>query len=181
MRIDHVAYRVSDRHKTAKFFIDCFGYRIDRNLPEGFKIQFDDGSETDCLVLLPPENHGGAMPWIYHTLEYKEEFHLAPEIFISDGPEGSIVGDWVKGRDGVGGLHHIAYQVDSVEEMMESMREKGYAEFTTEDPLTCPGLKQAFTKPSELTGIIYEFIEREGDGFCKDNVKELMNSTKGLT
>jgi hypothetical protein len=33
-------------------------------------------------------------------------------------------------------------------------------------------------KPSELTGVIYEFIEREGVGFCRDSVKELMESTK---
>jgi catechol 2,3-dioxygenase-like lactoylglutathione lyase family enzyme len=180
MRIDHVAYRVKNRHKTAEFFIECFGYRIDRTLPEGFKIKFDDGSETDCLVLLPPEHNDGAMPWTLCTLEYGCEYHLAPEIFISDGEPGSIVGDWVERRNGVGGLHHIAYQVDSVQQTMFDMMSKGYAEFTTEDPLECPGLKQAFTKPSELTGVIYEFIERENYGFCKENVKDLMNSTKGL-
>ena len=54
------------------------------------------------------------------------------------------------------------------------------AEFTTDKPLTCHGLVQAFTKPSELTGIIYEFIEREGHGFCETNVKDLMKSTEGL-
>ena len=63
---------------------------------------------------------------------------------------------------------------------MEEWREKGYAEFTTDEPLTCPGLTQAFTKPSELTGIIYEFIEREAQGFCQTNVKDLMVSTRGL-
>ena len=47
--------------------------------------------------------------------------------------------------------------------------------------MTCPGLVQVFTKPSELTGIIYELISREGDGFCEDNVKDLMNSTKDLS
>jgi len=31
-----------------------------------------------------------------------------------------------------------------------------------------------------LTGIIYEFIERTENGFCKDNVKNLMRSTKNL-
>ena len=43
-----------------------------------------------------------------------------------------------------------------------------------------PGLVQVFTKPSELTGVIYELINREGEGFCKDNVKALMESTKNV-
>ena len=34
-------------------------------------------------------------------------------------------------------------------------------------------------KPSELTGVIFEFIERGAYGFCKENVKALMESTKG--
>ena len=82
-------------------------------------------------------------------------------------------------RGGVGGIHHIAYQVDDVQTTMDSWKELGYAEFLSEEPLQCPGLTQVFTKPSELTGVIYELINRTGQGFCKDNVKNLMESTKG--
>jgi hypothetical protein len=74
----------------------------------------------------------------------------------------------------------LAYQVDSVEDKMNELRELGYVEFTTDEPLRCPGLVQVFTKPSELTGIIYEFITREKEGFCRENVKNLMNSTKDI-
>ena len=114
------------------------------------------------------------VPWVLN------HFHVPPEIFISDGSNGSIVKDWVEARNGVGGIHHIAYQVDSVENTMKEWRDKGYAEFTTDEPLTCPGLTQAFTKPSELTGNIYEFNQREAQGFCQTNVKDLMVSTRGL-
>ena len=62
---------------------------------------------------------------------------------------------------------------------MDKWKSKGFAEFASEEPLKCPGLTQVFTKPMKLTGIIYEFIEREAQGFCADNVKDLMNSTKG--
>jgi len=72
----------------------------------------------------------------------------------------------------------MAYQVESVEKTMKEWKEKGYAEFASENPLTCPGLTQVFTKPSQLTGVIYEFIERGEHGFCKDNVRDLMQSTK---
>ena len=63
--------------------------------------------------------------------------------------------------------------------VMEEWKEKGYAEFYSKEPITCkdPDLTQVFTKPSELTGVIYEFINRQGAGFCKDSVKKLMEST----
>ena len=79
----------------------------------------------------------------------------------------------------MGGIHHIAYQCDNVADTMRDWKEKGYAEFLSDEPMECPGLKQVFTKPSELTGVIYELISREGKGFCELNVKGLMESTKG--
>ena len=179
MRLDHVAYRVADRHKTVKFFQEAFNYSIQTE----FEIKFEDSSTAKCFALEPPEKVLKDMPW---TCElggdyiHDQTYHLAPEIFVSDGTPDSIVGKWVAARNGVGGIHHLAYQVDSVVDTMKEWRDKGYAEFTTDDPLTCPGLTQCFTKPSELTGVIYEFIEREAQGFCKDNVKDLMESTEGL-
>ncbi len=181
MRIDHLAFRCLDKYKMADFFITCFGYRIAEDLPDGFDIQFEDGTYAKCLVLLPPEKISNHNEWVAHIGALGIEYHMAPEIFISDGSDGSIVKQWVEKRIGIGALlHHIAYQVDSVEQTMTEWLEKGYAEFTTDKPLTCPGLKQVFTTPSSLTGIIYEFIERTDHGFCKDNVKNLMNSTKNL-
>lgn len=181
MRLDHVAYRVKDRYKTAQFFMDCLGYRILEDLPTGFQLKFEDGTTTDCLVLVPSEKTSNELPWNLHFPfgEITQTYHVPPEIFISDGADGSIVGEWVKARDGVGGVHHMAYQVDDVAATMEEWKQKGYAEFLSEKPLTCPGLEQVFTKPSELTGIIYELIKREGHGFCEENVKDLMLSSKG--
>ena len=182
MRLDHIAYRSKDRYKTAKFFLDAFGYSVGTE----FQIKFDDGTKADCLALVPPEKrHTDTKHWTHlvemgwQTESLKVELHSPPEIFVSDGPLGSIVGDWVAERGGVGGVHHIAYQVDDVEATMHSWRQLGYAEFYSEKPLECPGLKQVFTKPSELTGVIYELISREGKGFCEVNVKGLMESTNG--
>ena len=185
MRLDHIAYRVRNRYTTARFLEEAFGY----SLGTEFQIEFDDGSKADCVVLTPPEvRHPQTDMWTYNVLmgvQYTKdavhaEYHAPPEIFVSDGSEGSIVGDWVAERGGVGGVHHIAYQVEDVEAVMEEWKEKGYAEFYSEKPITCedPNLTQVFTKPSELTGVIYEFINREGAGFCKDSVKKLMESTK---
>ena len=190
MRLDHIAYRVANRYKSAEFFTEAFGYKLGTE----FQIEFDDGSKADCLVLVPPEvRHVDTKDWIYkrilptHYTGFSDplyqidcEFHASPEIFISDGGEGSIVGDWVAERGNIGGIHHIAYQVEDVKSVMEEWKRKGYAEFYSEEPMTCkdPNLTQVFTKPSELTGVIYELINREGQVFCKDNVKALMKSTK---
>ena len=192
MRLDHIAYRTRNRYKTSEFFGKAFGYVISTE----FQIEFDDASKADCLVLIPPENRpSNTSRWVLPQLQYepsilnpdvedrnsavKMEYHAPSEIFVSDGSEGSIVGDWVAERGGVGGIHHIAYQVEDVYDTMREWKNKGYAEFYTKEPITCkdPDLTQVFTKPSELTGVIYEFINREGAGFCKDSVKQLMEST----
>jgi catechol 2,3-dioxygenase-like lactoylglutathione lyase family enzyme len=172
MRIDHIAYRVADRNKTAQFFIDAFNYRI----ADEFEIQFDDGSCAQCYALSPPERLDGTSfkAW---TMFGESEYHSPPEIFVSQGSAGSIVDKWVKERNSVGGVHHIAYQVDDVEETMQDWKDKGWAEFTTDQPIVADGLSQCFTKPHMLTGVIYEFIFRTKKGFNVDSVRDLMVST----
>lgn len=187
MRLDHIAYRTKDRKKTAQFFIEAFGYKIQKE----FQLDFGDGTFADCIALEPPEKLTANMPWTHQLIGLcKDEgpglteklftYHLAPELFISDGTPGSIVGDWVAKRDGIGGIHHIAYQTDDVESTMREWKAKGYAEFTSDKPMVCEDLTQAFTKPSSLTNVIYEFIKRDKFGFCGENIKALMESTKGL-
>lgn len=190
MRLDHIAYRVKDRYKTFDFFNKAFGYELGTT----FDVRFDDGSSADCLTLVPPEvRHDDTNNWTYRVLMGSHfagpgdpiysvhcEFHAPPEIFVSDGGVGSIVGDWVEERGGIGGIHHMAYQVKDVKGTMQEWKDKGYAEFYSEEPISCkdPDLTQVFSKPSELTGVVYELISREGDGFCRDSVKQLMESTK---
>lgn len=177
MRLDHIAYRVANKEKTAQFFIEAFGYRIQTE----FEIEFDDKSKAKCIALEPPEKaYVGDHPFIKLGDITDSIYHMAPEIFISDGSPDSIVGKWVSARNGIGGIHHLAYQVDSVEKIVQEWKDKGYAEFSSDEPLKCPGLTQIFTKPSELTGVIIEFIERTDRGFCQESVKSLMVSTKDL-
>lgn len=176
----------------------AFGYKVQTE----FEIFFDEAKtqKAQCIALEPPEKRphslfikrlisvmgvdGKPIPaaeWRKTPHEKQTTYyHLAPEIFISDGTPGSVVADWVKGRDGIGGIHHLAYQVESVEKIAEEWYRNGWASFTTAKPLKCPDLTQIFTVPHPLTGVIYEFIERGKHGFCQDNVKNLMESTKGL-
>ena len=173
MRLDHVAYRTRDRNAAAKFFIEMLGHSISEDVPEGFDINFEDGSVANCLVLVPPERTNHRIKE-FLTPSLTEEYHSAPEIFVSDGTEDSIVAKWVD--DHGPGIHHVAYEVDSVSDKMKEWESKGI-KFLSEKPLTCPGLTQVFTEPHPVTGIIYELIERESQGFCEKNVKNLMEST----
>jgi len=183
MRLDHIAFRVPDRQATAKFLIDAFEYRVQTE----FEIHFNEEKTESalCIALQPPDrltDKSRKVPFT-HCLPMgylSQEYHLSPEIFVSEGTPGSIVDEWVKNRGGIGGVHHFAYQVESVEEKMKEWQENGWAEFASNRPLTCPGLVQVFTKPHPMTGIIYEFIERGEHGFCEENVKDLMISTKNL-
>jgi 4-hydroxyphenylpyruvate dioxygenase-like putative hemolysin len=180
MRVDHIAYRVAEgkRDEAVEFFMKAFGYRFQAE----FEIHFND-AKTDkalCVALEPPEKKVVA-PFVmpFKVDEENVEYHLAPEIFVSEGTPGSIVHNWVQSRAGVGGVHHIAYQVDDVEATMKKWMDNGWGNFTSAKPMQCPGLTQVFSKPN-CTGVIYEFIKREGYGFCQSNVKALMESTAQL-
>lgn len=184
MRLDHIAYRVANRDATVKFLQDAFGYKFQAE----FEIFFND-EKTDkalCIALEPPEkccnvpfkiwSFDSELPQCKDGVEY----HLAPEIFVSEGTPGSIVHNWVQARGGIGGIHHLAYEVESVTKQRDLWIEKGWGDFTSKEPFACDGLTQIFSKPHQLTGVIFEFIERTGYGFCKDNVKALMESTAKL-
>jgi 4-hydroxyphenylpyruvate dioxygenase-like putative hemolysin len=197
MRLDHIAYRVRDRVAAVKFFCEAFGYKVQ----DEFEIKLEDGSTAKCNSLEPPEKTDPRLeftinapidvlqvgkehrsPPSINDYEYiNATYHLAPEFFVSDGPPGSLIDNWVNtwGR-GIGGIHHMAYQVENVQAIMEEWKAKGWL-FLTEEPLHCENLTQVFSQPNPITGIIYEFIERKGQrGFCKDNVARLMNITKDL-
>ena len=166
MKLDHIALRVADRHKAVNFFQSMLNYEVGAE----FDIDFDDGSKAECYALIPP-----LLPIVL--------VREGPEIFISDGTPGSIVGDWVEARGGVGGVHHIAYKVKDIDSIVNNWRSKATVEFLTDDIIDCPDddLRQIFTKPLDyMGGIIIELIERGSKGFCQNSVRDLMNSTKGL-
>ena len=99
MRLDHIAYRVKDRNKTAQFFIDFMGYKKPEDLQDGFDIQFEDGTWAKCLVLEPSEKSKSMAEWSLFEVT-GVQYHMAPEIFISDGSDDSIVKDWVENHNG---------------------------------------------------------------------------------
>jgi catechol 2,3-dioxygenase-like lactoylglutathione lyase family enzyme len=178
LRVDHLAYRTASRDKTAEFFMKAFGYKFQCE----FEIFFNDEKteKAMCIALEPPERVIKDAPWSVIVPQYPgQEFHMPPEIFVSEGTEGSIVHEWVKKRDGIGSLHHVAYQVDDVASKMKEWTDKGLADFSSSTPMICEDLTQVFSKFHSLVGIVFEFINRKQFGFCKDNVKALMQSSRG--
>ena len=159
MILDHIAYRVTNRKKAADFLEKTLKYTTNTE----FEIVFDNKSTAECLVLEPNSSQN-------------------PEIFISDGTDNSVVGEWVQAQNGSGGIHHIAYRVNDIYAIVQEWKENG-VQFLTEDVIDCPedNMKQIFSKPLDvLGGLIIELIERQDKGFCQNSVKDLMNSTKGI-
>lgn len=180
MRIDHIAWRVPDKEKLVRLYTK---YPFYYHETERFNIQFNDGSTANSVALKPSEHRKNIptkIAYIYNRFLPHGFFHLAPEIFVSDGQPGSLIDKWVKEtNNGKGGIHHIAYQVDDVPSIMEVMIQEGW-EFTTQEPIRCPDddLVQCFTKPIPfMSNIIFEFITRGEKGFCLSSVKKLMEST----
>ena len=150
--LDHFALRVLDREAALPSFT-----RVGYEVVDEFELTLKDGSKAHSYALKKPGQ---------------------PEIFISSGPPGSKMHAWVTKRGGRGAVHHLAYHVDDVTATMLEWEADG-VEFDT--LLTCPcerPLTQVFTKEDSTTGLIYELITRNGHpGFCKENVRRLMNSS----
>jgi len=175
-RIDHIAFRTFDRKKAVKFFKDAMGYREQAE----FTICFDKNDSAICSALEPTGRVKSA-PWacMIPVEMVQQEYVLAPEIFVSEGTEGSIVWNWCKTHGP--GLHHVALQVpadSTVEAEMKRWLDNGWAEegFSS-DAIKCDDLCQVFTKPSSVLGVVFELIQRKEAGFCRDSVKQLMESS----
>ena len=152
--VDHWAYRVTNREEAAQA-LTLLGYEI----VEEFDLVLEDGSTAKSYALTHP---------------------FSPEIFVSAGPLGSKIDDWVGRHGDIGAVHHVAYAVENVWEAKKEWEADG-VEFDREEPLVCPcdePLVQIFTKPDPRDGLIRELITRNGHpGFCKENVRRLMSGS----
>lgn len=151
---DHYALRVLDR-EAAVASLALAGYTI----ADEFDLVLEDGSTARSYALRHPTN---------------------TEVFVTSGPEGSKIHQWVTNRGGRGAIHHVAYAVDDVLKTMREWQSRGM-EFDRETPLECScatPLVQVFTKEDPATGLVYELIARNGHpGFCRENVTRLMSGS----
>jgi methylmalonyl-CoA/ethylmalonyl-CoA epimerase len=57
-----------------------------------------------------------------------------------------------------GGMHHLCFEVDNIEEMLTHLKNKG-VRLINETPLTLPGRKMAFVHPKSTGGVLVELYE----------------------
>ncbi len=155
-RLDHIAFRVSELEPVVEFYTKKLGFEIVQKMEMVFQ-----GTKAISNVL---------------KLQGSPFF-----IFVDQGLDwDNIITQWVKKHGS--GLHHMAYLVDDIEKTWEDLKKQGM-KFTTDKVIdTGGGLKQLFSEPNPVTGILTEIIQREKDGifFVQENVVKLIESTEGL-
>lgn len=56
------------------------------------------------------------------------------------------------------GLHHLCFEVDQIESVLESLKTKGI-QLINQTPLELPGRKMAFIHPKSANGVLVELYE----------------------
>lgn len=155
-RLDHIAFRVADLNPVVDFYTSTLGFEIVQELTLDF-----GGSKALSKVLTLPGN----------------PFY----IFVDQGMDSdNIITKWVEQYGS--GLHHMAYLVEDIYAAAEHLKKRGM-KFTTDEVIdTGGGLKQLFSLPNPITGILTEIIQREKEGvfFVQENVIQLIKSTEGM-
>jgi methylmalonyl-CoA/ethylmalonyl-CoA epimerase len=153
-RLDHIAFRVRKVAPVVDFYVKTLSFQVVQEMELDF-----GGSKALSNVL----NLTGSPFYI----------------FVDQGlDEQNVITKWVD-RNG-GGLHHMAYLVENIEAAADGLREDGMV-FTTDSVVdTGGGLKQLFSHPHPVTGVITEIIERykEDVYFVQQNVLQLIKSTE---
>jgi methylmalonyl-CoA/ethylmalonyl-CoA epimerase len=57
-----------------------------------------------------------------------------------------------------GGMHHLCFEVDNIDEMLTQLKERG-VRLINETALELPGRKMAFIHPKSTNGVLVELYE----------------------
>jgi len=60
------------------------------------------------------------------------------------------------------GIHHIAFEVDGIEERMEELRTKGIRILSEKPKVGAGGAQVAFLHPKSSFGVLYELCDKSG-------------------
>jgi len=101
-------------------------------------------------------------------MEYVDAYH-AYCLFTKYGPEESPIeliipteGVLTNFRDGKGGLHHIAFEVEDVEAARAEFESKGLGMLETEAVEGAGNIMVNFLRPRFGFGVLVEFVEQTG-------------------
>ncbi|HZW02840.1 MAG TPA: methylmalonyl-CoA epimerase [Anaerolineaceae bacterium] len=127
-KINHVAIAVADVDGALTFWRDALGLPVDH-------IE-DVPSQKSQVVFIPV---GGS------------EVEL-----VKPTSDDSGVAKFVAERGG--GMHHLCFEVDNIEEMLAELKAKG-VRLINETPNVLPGRKMAFVHPKSTNGVLVELYE----------------------
>lgn len=114
------------------------------------------------------EVHGKHSGMLYATLKSGE----ATLVLVQGTSPASQVTRFVENSGA--GIHHVAYAVSDLD---EALRRAQAAGITADTPVVAnSGIRQAFLRRDEKTGVRIELIERQGVSFSEHNVKQLFRA-----
>jgi methylmalonyl-CoA/ethylmalonyl-CoA epimerase len=127
-KINHVAVVVSDVDAALTFWQDALGIRLHH--------VEDVPSQKSAVAFLPVG---------------ESEVEL-----VKPTSEDSGVAKFLAERGG--GMHHLCFEVDDIEGMLQELKEKG-VRLIDEQPKVLPGRKMAFIHPKSTGGVLVELYE----------------------
>ena len=127
-KINHVAIAVPDLDASLTFWRDALGLTLDH--------VEDVPSQKSMVAFIPCGD---------------SEVEL-----VKPTAEDTGVAKFIAERGG--GMHHLCFQVDDIEEMLASLKEKGIR-LINETPQVLPGRKMAFVHPKSTGGVLVELYQ----------------------
>jgi len=82
------------------------------------------------------------------------------ELLESTAPDGPIA-KFIEGNKGRGGVQHIAFRVENIEEALAELKAKGVALIDQTPRMGAGGAKIAFLHPKATFGVLVELSERK--------------------
>ena len=127
-KINHVAIAVSDVDQALVFWRDALGLKVDH-------IE-DVPSQKSRVVFLPVGD---------------SEVEL-----VNPTSEDTGMAKFIEERGG--GLHHLCFEVDDIDSMLEELTSKG-TRLINEKALDLPGRRMAFVHPKSTNGVLVELYQ----------------------
>lgn len=127
-KINHIAIAVNDVEESLKFWRDAMGLQVDH-------IE-DVPSQKAQVVFIPVGD---------------SEVELVKPTSPDTG-----VAKFIEEKGG--GMHHLCFEVDHIDEMLLDLKEKG-VRLINEVALELPGRKMAFIHPKSTNGVLVELYE----------------------
>ncbi|NMB68539.1 MAG: methylmalonyl-CoA epimerase [Chloroflexi bacterium] len=127
-KINHVAIAVPDLDASLTFWRDALGLTLDH--------VEDVPSQKSMVAFIPCGD---------------SEVEL-----VKPTAEDTGVAKFIAERGG--GMHHLCFQVDDIEEMLADLKEKGIR-LINETPQVLPGRKMAFVHPKSTGGVLVELYQ----------------------